>query len=132
MVTGLLLAALPLIPMILTDPARSILPPPLPSAGWDEAHGIGWDLLSEPAKLIAVLLERSMGLPAAQTYGLALGSLAALGLLLALDCLSVFFPVIAWPRSWNTQNSQCYNEMFCEPTRPRYLPAYRALPFKPS
>ena len=107
--TALSLAALPCLP--------SLLAPHMPAARWDEAHGVGGPFAALLSTATAVL-QQSIGLSAAQLTLAVNATGAAFGLLLLADLLSTVCPgAIAWPSSWQTSNTQCYDEMFCEPTR---------------
>ena len=107
--TALSLAALPCLP--------SLLAPHMPAARWDEAHGVGGPFAALLPTATAVL-QQSIGLSAAQLALAVNVTAAAFGLLLLADLLSTLCPgAIGWPSSWQTSNTQCYDEMFCEPTR---------------
>lgn len=63
-------------------------------------------------RAIASLLVHAFDITPAQLKLCGAIALAALGALWVLDMLGA-----QWPVSWNTQDSLCYNDMFCEPTR---------------
>ena len=84
------------------------------------AHSLGadasWDAL-HPGDL-KQLLSDSIGASAAE-IDLAAWTTAAVYLALFIaDVLSQCAPAtIRWPVSWHCENTMCYEEMFCEPTR---------------
>jgi hypothetical protein len=107
--TALLLAALPFQPRILV--AAGV------DGSFDNAHNLtrGAPLGMET---LALLMDATTGLSAAQVRALWIATGAAFGLLFALDLLSERWPeAVRWPASWCCENRQCYTEMFCEPTR---------------
>lgn len=84
---------------------------------WDGRHNMS-DPPASPYHIVGtlrLLMGETMGVGAAQGNTAALLTGAFFGLLFALDILSEFMPdTIRWPPSWNTNNRQCYTEMFCE------------------
>ncbi len=96
------------------------------SDGWegktyDDVIGISDAAITEPRTTI-LLLCNTTGLTDNDLQLAAAGTAAAFALLGAADLLSIIFPqAIAWPKSWNTDNRQCYTDMFAEPTRDSLL-----------
>ena len=92
------------------------------SAGWegktyDSVLGVSDATFAEPRAAI-LLLQSATGLTAEELQLAATGTAIAFALLAAVDLLSSIFPrTIAWPKSWNVDNCQCYTEMFAEPAR---------------
>eukprot|EP01048_Picozoa_sp_COSAG05_P016753 COSAG05_NODE_2198_length_3410_cov_5.345213_3_plen_449_part_00 len=85
-------------------------------SSWDSAHELenSWGF---PVNIMG-LLEHGCQLNAAQVQLAAALAGAVFGLLATADLLSGCCPqAIRWPQGWNTNNTQCYAEMFCEPTR---------------
>jgi hypothetical protein len=99
------------------------------ASGWDASHydaaiGVTWGPLplggSAPGGVhtVVTLLLRTTGLSIEELQLAAAATAAAFGLLFVADLLSAVFPqTIGWPTSWQTENRQCYTEMFSEPTR---------------
>jgi hypothetical protein len=96
------------------------------SAGWegktyDDVFGITDATVVEPRTTI-LLLQSTTGLTVPELQLAAAATAVAFFLLGAADLLSNIFPqTVAWPKSWNTDNRQCYTEMFAEPTRDSLL-----------
>lgn len=92
------------------------------SSGWqgkayDSVVGVSDATVAEPRAAI-MLLQSATGLTVEELWLAATNTAIAFTLLATADLLSSIFPqTIAWPKSWNTDNCQCYTEMFGEPTR---------------
>ena len=92
------------------------LPAPFPPwSGWDQLHGISWDM--PLGELVLALFDKSLGLKAAGVYFAALGTAVPLAFLCLLDSVSVLYPQGPVAAQLEYHNTQCYDEMFCEPTR---------------
>lgn len=107
----LLLALVPLSPVLSIEAGAD--------GGWDAAHGVAW---GDPLRVLGALLEDGVGVGPDQVRVLAWVTAGAFGLLFVVDAAGRLLggtrgPLIDWPRSWDTANTLCYDDMFCEPTR---------------
>jgi len=84
--------------------------------GIDETLGVDMSLAG-----LLLLLENTVGMDPYQIKVASFLTIFFFGSLFVLDALSEFFSFIKWPNTWNTSNMQCYEEMFCEPTRTKML-----------
>jgi len=83
---------------------------------WDARHGI--DVGGDAVNAILVLFEQTMDLSPQPVYRTTGITLVTIGLLVAIDIMGGMLGLREiWPKSWNTDNRQCYEEMFSEPTR---------------
>jgi hypothetical protein len=106
-----LLVAMPLLPALSAGNSAK--------QGWDSAHGVS--MLEPCTRSWMVLLKVAAGASSNQAAQLLQGTMGVMCLLGALDALrhaGYTWLVPDWPASWQCSNRRCYDEMFCEPTRP--------------
>lgn len=76
---------------------------------WDAAHHVKYSPMR--------LMRESLGVSDADIMTAACTTAGVYALLMLADALSWCMPTIKWPASWRCDNTQCYDDMFCEPTR---------------
>ena len=86
-------------------------------ASWDIEHGVKSPGGASLEDVMSQLILKSIGITKAEAAIAAQLTAAVYFALLLADVLSEFVPAIRWPASWRCDNKQCYEEMFCEPTR---------------
>lgn len=87
-------------------------------ASWDIDHGVKSPGGATFEAVMSHLMLKSIGITKAEASLAALLTAAAYAGLLLADVLSECLPsILRWPSSWRCDNTQCYEEMFSEPTR---------------